>query len=97
MAIRAFWRGYLKLSLVTCPVAMLSATSEAEKVRFHTLNRRTGNRVEMRVLALGPTEGTMVVVEKGVAEGDTVIVGQLQKIGPGMPVQPLPKTNQPAS
>jgi DNA end-binding protein Ku len=48
MAPRPFWRGYLKLSLVTCPVAMLPATSEAEKVRFHTLNRATGNRVHAR-------------------------------------------------
>lgn len=46
MAPRTFWKGYLKLSLVTCPVAMMPATSEAEKVRFHTLNRRTGHRVE---------------------------------------------------
>jgi DNA end-binding protein Ku len=38
----------LRLSLVTCPVAMLPATSEAEKVRFHTLNRATGNRVHAR-------------------------------------------------
>ncbi|QRM47381.1 Ku protein [Rhizobium sp. BG4] len=42
---RPYWRGYLKLSLVTCPVAMVPATSESEKVRFHTLNERTGNRV----------------------------------------------------
>src|SRR5437764_35490 len=48
MAPRPSWRGYLKLSLVTCPVAMLPATSEAEKVRFHTLNRATGNRVHAR-------------------------------------------------
>jgi DNA end-binding protein Ku len=45
MAQRSFWKGYLKLSLVTCPVAMTPATSESEKVRFHTLNRKTGNRV----------------------------------------------------
>ena len=45
MAPRSFWKGYLKLSLVTCPVAMTPATSETEKVRFHTLNRATGNRV----------------------------------------------------
>lgn len=45
MASRAFWKGYLKLSLVTCPVAMMPATTENEKVRFHTLNARTGNRV----------------------------------------------------
>jgi DNA end-binding protein Ku len=45
MAPRPFWSGYLKLSLVTCPVAMTPATTENEKVRFHTLNRKTGNRV----------------------------------------------------
>lgn len=45
MATRSFWKGYLKLSLVTCPVAMTPATSETEKVRFHTLNRKTINRV----------------------------------------------------
>jgi DNA end-binding protein Ku len=48
MAVRTFWKGYLKLSLVTCPVAMSPATSEEEKLRFHTLNRATGNRVVSR-------------------------------------------------
>jgi len=46
MAPRPFWKGYMKLSLVTCPVAMTSATSEEDKVRFHLLNRKTGNRVQ---------------------------------------------------
>ncbi|MFC7052099.1 Ku protein [Hansschlegelia quercus] len=45
MAVRAFWKGYLKLSLVTCPVAMTPATTTNEKVRFNTLNRATGHRV----------------------------------------------------
>ncbi len=45
MAPRSFWKGYLKLSLVTCPVAMTPATSDGEKVRFHVLSRKTGNRV----------------------------------------------------
>jgi DNA end-binding protein Ku len=48
MAPRPFWKGYLKLSLVTCPVALTPATSDAEKVRFHTLNRKTGNRIVSR-------------------------------------------------
>jgi DNA end-binding protein Ku len=48
VAPRSFWKGYLKLSLVTCPVAMMPATSDAEKIRFHTLNSKTGNRVESR-------------------------------------------------
>lgn len=45
MALRPYWKGYLKLSLVTCPVEMMPATSESEKVRFHTMNKETGNRV----------------------------------------------------
>ncbi len=45
-ASRSFWKGYLKLSLVTCPVAMVPATTLGGKVSFYTLNRATGNRVE---------------------------------------------------
>lgn len=45
MARQIFWKGYLKLSLVTCPVAMTPATSASEQIRFHTINQKTGNRV----------------------------------------------------
>jgi membrane fusion protein, multidrug efflux system len=48
-----------------------------------------GNKVDRRLVSLGPTEDSLVAVVKGVAEGDQVIVGNLQKIGPGMPVRPL--------
>jgi DNA end-binding protein Ku len=48
MAPRTFWKGYLKLSLVTCAVSMLPATTEREKIRFHTMNSKTGNRLRMR-------------------------------------------------
>ena len=48
MAPRSFWTGYLRLSLVTCRVAMTPALSAGGKVRFATLNRATGNRVESR-------------------------------------------------
>ncbi|VTZ27350.1 Non-homologous end joining protein Ku [Methylocella tundrae] len=50
MAPRSFWKGYLKLSLVTCPVAMAPAQSEKEKIRFHTLNRKTGHRIQSRYI-----------------------------------------------
>ncbi len=50
MVQRTFWKGYLKLSLVTCPVAMMPARSQSEKVRFHTLNRKTGNRIQSRFI-----------------------------------------------
>lgn len=48
MAPRPFWKGYLKLLLVTCPVTLTPATTESNKVKFHTLNRETGNRIESR-------------------------------------------------
>ena len=48
MAPRPYWKGYLKLSLVTCPVSLTPATSERDKVRFHTINSETGNRVRSR-------------------------------------------------
>lgn len=48
MAPRSFWKGYLKLSLVTCPIALTPAVTEKEKVRFHTINRKTGNRIVSR-------------------------------------------------
>lgn len=48
MASHTFWKGYLKLSLVTCPVTMRPATSESERVRFHVLNAKTGNRIISR-------------------------------------------------
>lgn len=45
MAPRAYWKGFLRLSLVSCPIALYPATSEREKIRFHQLNKETGNRV----------------------------------------------------
>jgi len=46
MAPRPNWKGYLKLSLVSCPVALYPATTTSERVSFRTLNRETGNRVK---------------------------------------------------
>nr|WP_325099691.1 Ku protein [Aquamicrobium zhengzhouense] len=48
MAPRSFWKGYLRLSLVTCRVAMAPATTTREKVSFRTINRATGNPIESR-------------------------------------------------
>ena len=48
MAPRAYWKGYLKLSLVSCPIALFPATSEREKISFHQLNKETGNRIRYR-------------------------------------------------
>jgi DNA end-binding protein Ku len=46
MAPRANWKGFLRLSLVTCPVALYPATSESEKISFNQLNRKSGHRIK---------------------------------------------------
>ena len=46
MAPRANWKGFLRLSLVTCPVALFPATSDTEKVSFNQINRKTGHRIK---------------------------------------------------
>lgn len=48
MAPRAYWKGYLKLSLVSCPISLFPATSEREKISFHQLNKETGNRIRYK-------------------------------------------------
>jgi DNA end-binding protein Ku len=47
MAARPTWQGHLRLSLVTCPVALYSATSTAGDVHFHLINPKTDNRIRM--------------------------------------------------
>jgi DNA end-binding protein Ku len=64
MARQTFWKGYLKLSLVTAAVSLTPATTESNKVRFHVLNRQTKNRVESRYVDS--------VTHKPVAEKDEV-------------------------
>ena len=46
MAPRANWKGFLRLSLVTCPVALYPATSDSEKISFNQINRKTGHRIK---------------------------------------------------
>ena len=48
MAPRANWKGFLRLSLVTCPVALYPATSDTEKVSFNQINKKTGHRIKYR-------------------------------------------------
>src|SRR5471030_2914354 len=61
MAVRAYWKGSLKLSLVSCPVLLYPATTSVDKTRFHMINKETGNRLKQQ----------MVDAETGdVVEGD---------------------------
>jgi DNA end-binding protein Ku len=47
---RAYWKGYLRLSLVTCPVELYPATSQSEKTHFHQINTKTGNRLRQQMV-----------------------------------------------
>jgi DNA end-binding protein Ku len=53
MAARPSWEGHLRLSLVTCPVALWPATTEAETVRFNLINPKTNTRIRMQILDAG--------------------------------------------
>lgn len=50
MAARAYWKGSLKLSLVTCPVLLYPASTAVEKTRFHMINKETGNRLKQQMV-----------------------------------------------
>ncbi len=60
MARRAYWKGYLRLSLVTCPIELYPATSQSEKTHFHMINRKTGHRLHQQMV----DEETGDVVDK---------------------------------
>jgi len=47
---RAYWKGYLRLSLVTCPIELFPATSQSEKTHFHQINTRTGHRLRQQMV-----------------------------------------------
>jgi Ku protein len=50
MAPRAYWKGSLKLSLVTCPIALYPASTQAEKTHFHQINTKTGHRLKQQMV-----------------------------------------------
>ena len=59
MSPRPYWKGYLKLSLVSCPIAVHAACSSAERISFRQINRETGNRLRQQLI----DEETREVVE----------------------------------
>jgi DNA end-binding protein Ku len=85
MAPKANWKGYLKLSLVSCPVALFPATSSSEKISFHLLNSKTGNRLKQQYIDAETSE----IVDRDdrvkgyqIAKADYVVVKdeELEKI-----------------
>jgi Ku protein len=79
MAPRAYWKGSLKLSLVTCPVAVYPATTSAEKTRFHMINKETGNRLKQQMVDV---ETGDIVERDEKARGYELKKGQYVEIDP---------------
>ena len=79
MAARPSWQGHLKLSLVTCPVALYNAISPRGDVHFNMINPSTGNRIRMITVDAGteePVERKNLVKGYEIAKGEYVIVTQ---------------------
>jgi DNA end-binding protein Ku len=73
MAPRANWKGYLRLSLVSCPIALYPASSLSEKVSFNRINRNTGHRLKQQNV---DSETGEVVAREDTARGYEVAKGQ---------------------
>ena len=73
MAPRANWKGYLRLSLVSCPITLYPASTLSEKVSFNRLNRKTGNRLKQQNV---DSETGDVVPREDTARGFEVAKGQ---------------------
>ena len=80
MAPRAYWKGYLKLSLVSCPIALYPATSEREKkTSFDQLNKDTGNRIPYRKV---DAETGDEVEQSNIIKGYEVAKGEYIRLNP---------------
>jgi DNA end-binding protein Ku len=79
VAPRAYWKGYLKLSLVSCPIALYPATSEREKISFHQINKKTGNRIRYRKV---DAETGDEVVSDEIVKGYEVAKGEYLELDP---------------
>ena len=73
MAPRANWKGYLRLSLVSCPIALYPASSLSEKVSFNRVNRKTGHRLKQQNVN---SETGEVVTREDTARGYEAAKGQ---------------------
>jgi DNA end-binding protein Ku len=77
MAARAYWKGYLRLSLVQCPILLHPATTERQKIAFHQINRRTGHRIRYQKVDAGtgePVDAADIVIGYEVRKGEFIEV-----------------------
>jgi DNA end-binding protein Ku len=76
MAYRPSWQGHLKLSLVTCPVALYTATNSGGDVHFNLINPKTNNRIRMITTdpETGPIERSELVKGYEVSKGEYILL-----------------------
>src|ERR1700743_1661495 len=76
MAYRPTWQGHLRLSLVTCPVALYTATNTGGEVHFNLINPETNNRIKMITTDpdTGPVERSSLVKGYEVAKGEYILM-----------------------
>ena len=77
MAPRAYWKGYLKLSLVSCPIALYPASSSTERVSFNRINKKTGNRLKQQLI---DSETSEVVEKDDIGRGYEVGRGEYLQV-----------------
>jgi DNA end-binding protein Ku len=77
MAPRAYWKGYLKLSLVSCPIALYPAASSSERVSFNRINKKTGNRLKQQQV---DAETGQLVEKEDIIRGYEVGKGQYLQV-----------------
>jgi DNA end-binding protein Ku len=85
MAPRAYWKGYLRLSLVSCPIALYPAASSSERVSFNRINKKTGHRLKQQLVdgeTGDPVEKDDIGRGYEVGKGEYIIVedDELEKI-----------------
>jgi DNA end-binding protein Ku len=77
LVVRPYWKGYLKLALVSCPIALHAACSTAERIAFRQINKATGNRLRQQLIDEG-TGAPVAAQDRGrgyeVAKGQYLIV-----------------------
>ncbi len=73
MAPRAYWKGYLKLSLVSCPIALYPAASASERVSFNRINKKSGNRLKQQLV---DAETADVVEKEDIGRGYEIAKGE---------------------
>ena len=77
MAPRASWKGYLKLSLVSCPIALYPAASSSERISFNRINKKTGNRLKQQLV---DAETGETVEKEDIGRGYEIGKGQYLQI-----------------